>query len=531
MADYRWILELLLQGRSYREVVAAVGCSHRDVATARRAIEEQSVTAEQLAAMAEIDLLGLFPDGRSRVSGEYELPDYRRVADSMRLNQHFTLLHGWRSYVSVDSGGRKYGYAQYCHLFNEYALRHDLVATLHHEPGRAMFVDWAGDTIPIVDAVSGESVKAYLFVAVLPFSGYLFVRAFTNMRMDSWIAAHVSAFEFFAGVPQITVPDNALTATHRKKRGDAARFVTDRYRQFADHYGTAIVPARVKKPRDKAAAESAVNTVNKRITGYLLEEVWTTLPDVNSVIEERLVEVNHEIRRVDGSTRFERFQEEEAPVLKPLPREAFEEVTWKELKVGRNYHVTTDYQHYSIPYALAGQLLRVRITSSSVTAFSGQRIAAEHARKNGRKGQYSTDPAHVPPQHKEVSGLWSRRWFTDRATTFGLATVQVIEQILGRYEIEAQSYLDCQNILGNLGKNKQKLEAACQQLLNMRGFATYSIIKRLIASTSSDQQKPAPVRAAASNTKSEHADVTGSHGALLRGADYYRDEDDDVHER
>jgi hypothetical protein len=205
-------------------------------------------------------------------------------------------------------------------------------------------------------------------------------------------------------------------------------------------------------------------------------------------------------------------------------------VAWKELKVGRNYHVTSDYQHYSVPYTLAGQLLRVRVTSSHVSVFSGQRIVAEHVRKNGRKGQYSTNPAHVPPQHKDVAGLWSRRWFTDRASAIGPATTQVIEQILDRYEVEAQGYLDCQNVLGTLGRNKQKLEAACQQLLNMRGSATYSTIKRLVATTSSDQQKPSPVRAAASNAKNEQAQDAGAAGALVRGADYYREGGDkDVH--
>lgn len=530
MADFRRILELLFQGRSYRDVVAAVGCSHRDVATARRMIVEQGITADRLSGMPEAELMVLFPDGRTGVSREYDLPDFGRVVASLRRNPHFTLLQAWRSYVGLGSERRKYGYSQYAHLFNEYALRHDIVATLHHEPGRAVFVDWAGDTIPIVDAVSGETVKAYLFVAVLPFSGYVFARAYLNMRMDAWILAHVHAYQFFGGVPQITVPDNALTATHRKKRGDAARFVHDRYRQLADHYGTAIVPARVAKPRDKAAVESAVNTVNKRVTGYLLEEVWTSVVDVNAVITERLEEVNHGIRRVDGTTRFERFRDEEAPVLKQLPREAFEEVAWKELKVGRNYHVTSDYQHYSVPYALAGQLLRVRITSSFVSIFSGQRIVAEHARKNGRKGQYSTDPAHVPPQHKDIAGLWSRRWFTDRASTIGPATTQVIIQVLDRYEIEAQSYLDCQNILGSLGKNKQKLEAACQQLLNMRGTATYSTLKRLITSTTSDQHIPAPVRAAASTSKNEDAHDASAAGVRVRGAEYYRDGgEEDVH--
>ena len=129
-------------------------------------------------------------------------------------------------------------------------MRNDLVATLHREPGRAMFVDWAGDKLPVVDTVTGEVTKAYLFVAVLPFFGMVFCAGFTSMGMDTWIAGHIGAFTAFGGVTQLVVPDNALTATHRKTRGEPARFVTDRYQQMADHYGTAIVPTRVRKPRD-----------------------------------------------------------------------------------------------------------------------------------------------------------------------------------------------------------------------------------------------------------------------------------------
>ncbi len=245
------IMSLLLKGRSYREVVAAAGCSHRDVSAARTAMTVHEITAERLGVMSEDDLAGLFPDGRSRVSAEYEQPDFARVARSMRANRHFTLLQAWRAYAAGTSPLRRYGYAQYCHLFGEYAVRNDLVAVLHHEPGRAMLVDWAGDTIALADAVTGEVSRAYLFLAVLPFSGYVFCRAFTDMRMEAWIAAHVAAFEFIGGAVQILVPDNAATATHRKARGDAARFVTDRYRLMADHYGVAVVPARVRKPRDK----------------------------------------------------------------------------------------------------------------------------------------------------------------------------------------------------------------------------------------------------------------------------------------
>jgi len=523
MTDYRAIMTLVLQGRSYRDVVAAVGCSHRDVAAARKMIAAKGITGTGLAQMSGTELRGLFPDGRSRVSDRYDVPDFARVVASMRSNPHFTVLQAWRGYVGSRSSNRKYGYSQYCHLFGEYAVRNDLVATLHHEPGRAMFVDWAGDTLPIADALTGEVVKAYLFVAVLPFSGMVFCTGFMTMGMDTWIAAHVGAFTAFGGAPQLVVPDNALTATHRKTRGEPARFVTDRYQQMADHYGTAIVPTRVRKPRDKAAVESAVNTVNKRVIGYLAEEVWTTLDELNDAILERVHEINHDIRRADGSTRFERFTAEEAPVLTGLPDEVFEQVEWKQLKVGRNYHVTADYQHYSVPWKLAGQLLRVRLTSTRVSVFDGQQIVAEHPRRHGRKGQYSTLAEHVPPQHRDVSGLWSRRWFTDRAASFGPATVTVIEQVLDRHEIEAQGYLDCQNILETLGKrNRPKLEAACQQLLNVGAHPTYSTLKRLMAGIDSDDKKPAPVRAAATNRKGPpQVDAQTTPGVFVRGADYY----------
>ena len=205
MADFRSIMALVLAGNSYRQVVAASGCSHRDVAAARKVIAAGGITAASLSKMSDADVRGLFPDGRARVSGQYNVPDFSRVVKSMKANPHFTLLQAWRVYVGSGSVQRKYGYSQYCHLFGDYAVRNDLVATLHHEPGRAMFVDWAGDTLPVLDAVTGQVVKAYLFVAVLPFSGCLYCRAFTDMRMDSWVGGHVGAFESYAGVPQIVV--------------------------------------------------------------------------------------------------------------------------------------------------------------------------------------------------------------------------------------------------------------------------------------------------------------------------------------
>lgn len=279
--------------------------------------------------------------------------------------------------------------------------------------------------------------------------------------------------------------------------------------------------SRVRDFKDKAAAENAVNVVNKRVIGYLEDDVFTSLSELNDAIEERVREINHDLRRADDSTRWERFETEEAHLLGPLPDARFEEVTWKELKAARNYHVTADYQRYSVPYTLAGQLLRVRLTSSKVSVFDGHEIVCEHRRLVGRKGQYSTLPQHVPPQHRNIDGLWSRRWFTDRARSFGPATAAVIEQILDRHVIEAQGYLDCQNILNGLGKrNRQRLEAACQELVNRSGHPTYTTLKRIMAAIDSDAKKPQPVIPAASTAK-RGGETVGGPDVFVRDVSHY----------
>lgn len=527
MSNYREIMGLVLAGRSYSDIVEMVGCSRRDVSRVKKVVSARGLTS--MAAVSDADLAVWFPD-RRRISDEYEQPDLAGLLEAMKHQRHFTLLMAWRRYADASGlGKKKYGYSQFCALFADYVRKNDLVATLNHEPGRAMLVDWAGDTLDLVDAATGEVSRAVLFIAVLPFSGALFCRAYANMKSPAWLDAHVRALSFFGGVAQIIVPDNPTTSTHRRAKGDGERVINARYQQLADHYATAIVPARSKKPRDKAAVEAAVGVVNKRVIGYLEGEVFTSLSELNEAIAERVAEINHDMIRADDSTRWSRFVAEEQALLGPLPDAPFEEVTWKELKVGRNYHITCESQRYSVPYRLAGRLLRVRLTSGAVTVFDEHEIVCEHRRLTGRKGQYSTLAEHVPPQHQTIDGLWSRRWFTDRATSFGPATVQVIEQVLDRRVIEAQGYLDCQNILNGLGKhNRERLEAACQELVNRGGQATYTTLKRIMAAIDSDSKKPRPARpAAATGTRHTSAAELGPE-VYVRDASHYETHDQEA---
>lgn len=498
--NHRLILQLLLRECSWAEIAQVAGCSRRDISRVKKAIDAHGVRDAD--AVCDGMLTAWFPDGRRAVVDEYEFPDFDGVLAAQKSSRHFTLQMAWQRYVDGPGGKRKYGYSQFCALYSNFLNRNDLTAVLHHEPGRAVFVDWAGDSMPLVDAVTGETAKAYLFVGTLPYSGMVFCRAYLNMQTAAWLDAHQRMFTAFGGVTALIVPDNALTATHRPVKGDPARAVTGRYQDFADHYGVAIVPAGVKRPKHKAAVEAAVNVVNKRVIGYLEDAEWNMLDDLNAAIDERVWEINHVMGRKDGTTRFERFEAEERELLAALPDTRFEEVDWKVLKVQRNYHVTADYQHYSVPYKLAGRQVRVRLTSGRVSVFDGEVIVAEHTRKTGRKGQYSTLGEHVPPQHEHLDELYSRDWFVRRATAFGPATVDVIEQILDRHQIEAQGYLDCQNILGTLGKkNTTRLEAACQELLNRGAYPTYTTLKRIMGGITSDSQAPARPRPAPSTRK------------------------------
>ena len=207
MSNYRKIMELVLEGRSYNDIVEAVGCSRRDVSMVKKTIAARVLTAGLALSMTESAVQAMFPDGRQRVSDEYESPDFTAVLRSMKANRHFTLQQAWRKYVGAGGQGKKYGYSQYCHLFGEHLRVNDLVATLRHEPGRAMLVDWAGDTVNVVDAITADVTRAYLFVAVLPFLGAVFCYASVNMKSEAWLDAPLRAFSFFGGVTQIIVPE------------------------------------------------------------------------------------------------------------------------------------------------------------------------------------------------------------------------------------------------------------------------------------------------------------------------------------
>lgn len=523
MADYQAIMSLVFKHRTYDEITGSVGCSRRDIASVKKTIQAEGITAEQFALMTPTEIEQLFPDGRRTVSTEYADPHFVQIIEEMKHNRFFRLQQGWVRYVAGTSTLKKYSYSQYCALFRRFAATNDVVATLQHEQGKAMFVDWAGPTLPVVDTVTGETLKAYFFVASLPYSGLVFCEVFSDMKQQTWNRAHVNALEFIGGVTQMIVPDNAATATHRRGRRDNEVVITQSYRQLAEHYETAIVPARSNRPRDKAHVERMVQTVETRIIGYLNAQTWTSFEELNEAVSEQLDDINENLRRVNQTTRREVFEAEEAGMLQPLPENRYEDVDYKQLKVGRNYHLTNDYQHYSVPYKLAGKVLSVRITATKVTIFDGQTKVCEHPRKHGRRGQYSTELAHAPQHHQQVQGLWTREWFLNNARAYGPATVEVITQILDRSKIEAQAFLSCRNILTELGrKKKATLEEACQEMLKINGYPTYSSLKRVMATLAEAKNQQANTNGPAAQNTKDLGPTQNIPGVFVRDAEHYK---------
>ncbi|MBM6954030.1 IS21 family transposase, partial [Enorma phocaeensis] len=289
MATKKEIMRQLLKGVSWNEAARSLGCSKATVAKCAAKMDEGRIDSERLESMTDAEVSGLFADGRSKRGEEYLEPDYERVCDQLARVPKMTLSLQWARYLDCNPGGKRlYQYSQFCKKVGEYARARGLAARIAHEPGRTMHVDWAGLTASVFDPVTGGRSPAYLFVAVFPWSGWIWAECFADMRSRSWIQAHVHAFQAAGGVPDVLVPDNCATATDRRRRSDPVK-VNDAYLEMAEHYGCAVVPAREGKPRDKGAVEKAVDLCEMWVLAPLADERLTSLDELNREVR-RLVD-------------------------------------------------------------------------------------------------------------------------------------------------------------------------------------------------------------------------------------------------
>lgn len=489
MTDYRYVMGLLVQGLAYRQIEAMAGCSHRAIARARRVLDdEQLSTAEQVAGLSAEDLDRLFADGRKSVVGEFVPVDIDKVVTAQLGRKKPPLKVLWGRYLKSEAapGARFYGYERFCQIVTEHVRVNDLSLPIAHVPGHTMQVDWAGTAMQVTDPITRAVTPVPVFVATLPFSGMVFAYGYLDEKQPAWCDAHRRAFEYFGGVAQVIVPDNASTASNQISRADRAREVNASYADFLAHYGAAAVPTRSNRPRDKGNAEAGVKVVTNWVIHFLADRVFACLDDLNDAVAAQVEAINDRTPfRGEPRSRRDWFDAHERDELMALPAQPWEPVTWRKAKVHRDWHIQLDTIKYSVPYRFAGLGVDVRIVGTAIEVLADGQIIAVHQQGRHRNG-YVTDPEHAPPHYESVAGLWTRGYFLRQGAKLGPATAAALTRLLDGKAIEAQGYRSCMNIL-DLGKrssqNRALLEAACRELVaeDPNRPITYTAVKHRIS--------------------------------------------------
>jgi transposase len=345
---------------------------------------------------------------------EKERPQSARMPDAEKIHKELsrpgvTMTLLWDEYCKScrDNGEIPYQYSQYCRLYKKYAILSKATMHINRKPGEQMEVDWAGQTAAIRDSVTGDEVPVYIFVAVLPASQYAYVEAFITRDLGSWVIAHVHAFSCFGGVPRMVIPDNLKTGVDKPSWYSPT--INRTYHEMAEHYGIAIVPARVRHPKDKASVEGNIGHVSTWITAALRNQTYFSVAELNADIAKKLIDYNERPFQKRPGSRKSVFLEEERDLLLPLPQIPYEIASWKKATVTFNYHIKcADGHYYSVPYEYIKHQVDVRLTGRMVEIFyNGVRICS-HPRLMGNLGQYRTVDEHMPPKHrKQESGALS----------------------------------------------------------------------------------------------------------------------------
>jgi transposase len=411
--------------------------------------------------------------GTAAVEAPRDLPDWKHLHEELR-RPGVTLQLLWQEYRQAHPQG--YAYSRFCQLYREWAATLEPVLRQVHVPGERMFVDWAGQTVPIHNASDGTTAAAHLFVAVLGASNKTFVEAFPNEQLPCWIAGHCHAYAFFGGVTKITVPDNPKTGVIRPCRYEPLLHRT--YQEMAEHYGTVILPARIKKPRDKAKVETGVQISQRQILAVLRDQRFFSVGALNQAISPLLANLNEQpFQKLEGS-RNRWFEAHEKAQLLPLPQSPFEWATWSKATANIDYHVVVDHHYYSVPYQLIHEQLDVRQTDSTVELFHHHKRVAAH-RRSTQRGGFSTLEEHRPKAHQKHLE-WTPSRIVQWAAKIGPHCARVVEHILASRPHPEQGFRSCLGII-RLGKAEgtQRLEAACGRAWHF-GLCSYASIKSIL---------------------------------------------------
>jgi len=435
---------------------------------------------------------------------ERPLPNWLYIHNELR-RKGVTLALLWQEYKAQHPAG--YQYSQFCYWYRQWAKKIDPVMRQEHRAGEKLFVDYAGMTVPIYDRQAAKARQAQIFVAVLGASNYSYAEATWTQTLPDWIASHVRAFAYFDGVPQIVVPDNLKTGITKACFYEPD--INPTYLDMANHYGTVVIPTRVRKPKDKAKVETGVQIVERWILARIRDRQFFGLHQLNQAIALLLAELNQRpFQKLPGS-RKSLFEDLDRPALKSLPTCSYQYAEWKKARVNIDYHIEVERHYYSVPYQLIQKQLDVRLTPATIECFYKNKRVASHIRSY-RQAHHTTVKEHMPKSHQKWAE-WTPQRFIHWAGKIGPQTAQLIEAVLNSRSVPQQGFRSCLGVL-RLAKSygDQRLEAACKRALAIGG-ASYRSVESILKHNL--DQKPLPDEAATLNPIRHNN---------IRGARYYQ---------
>ncbi len=447
----------------------------------------------------------LFPPAPG-VEVERAPPDWSWVHQELR-RKHVTLQLLWGEYAAAHPVNH-YRYSQFCELYRRFAARLKPSMRQVHRAGEKAFVDFAGSKPRLVDPETGAVREVELFVGVLGASSETYAEAVESQELEPWIRAHVHMFEAWGGAPEMLVPDNLKSGVTKPCRYEPE--VNRSYGEMAAHYGTAVIPARSYRPKDKAKVEAGVLLAERWILAVLRHRIFFSLHELNAAIRELTGHLNERRIRALGVSRRELFEQLDRPALKPLPPRRYELGQWKTCRVSIDYHIAIEYNTYSVPYTLLYEQVEARLTADVVEVFHNGRRITSHRRLRGR-GQSSTYPEHMPASHR-AHAEWTPSRLIHWAEKSGPATGRVVEQILRSRPHPEQGYRACLGLM-RLGKKHGdgRLEAACARAERLAAVSFKTVHNILQAGL--DRVPIADESLAPSPPPQGHPNI--------RGADYY----------
>ena len=505
------VLRLRAEGLTGRQI-AAQGMSRHSVSAVLDAADREGVGWDDVAELDEADVYArLFP-GRGEHESVHAQPDWDKVHRELaRVGVTLKLLHGEYVDACRAKGETAMGYDRFCKTYQRHVLVIGAASRVGHKAGQTVEVDWSGKTMQLSDPVTGQATRVYLFVATLPFSRYSFVEPTLDMKQDTWLRANTAMFDWFGGsVPRI-VPDN-LKAGVIKHPAEGEVVLNDAYRELAAHYSAAVLPGRVKKPKDKPSVEGTVGNVATVVIAALRDRTFASLPELRAAVYERVAAYNAKPFQKRAGSRLSVFEGEEKPLLRPLPQVPFEISQWLcGRKVQKNGHVVFERNFYSVPYENIGRSVDLRITDTTLEVFAGdQRLTSHLLAPAGVVNEYRTHDSDLPdgPRYQQMDPQRAREW----AARIGENTTTIVNRIFESVPVDEQGLGAALAVLRLTRRySATRVEAAAGIALDSRVRSPRYAHLRPILDSNQDQRGRGPWF--------EPADEEPA--GYVRGADYY----------